>query len=173
MSNIGDVPLHQAEAEAKALTSVVRLRILRLCLDEPLTNKELADRLELNPATCLHHVRQLRDHGFLQAQEPRRGTRGAKEIPYRATGKSWNTPMLPGNERILIQAFLDEFALADSSQSVVSRLGVRLSEKNREAMIEDFAALLSKYASAEPDPDGEPWSLFFAAHPDAQRTPKV
>src|SRR4051794_4556913 len=45
--------------EHKALSHPLRLRILRLCLDEPKTNRELADRLDANPATVLHHVRTL------------------------------------------------------------------------------------------------------------------
>lgn len=157
------------EAEAKALASVVRLRILRLCLDESLTNKELAERLELNPATCLHHVRTLVEHDFLRAQAPRRGKRGAREIPYRATGKSWTTKMGPGQQRILIQAFLDEFALVDPDDARIWRLGVRVSPERREQLIDEFAALLDKYATDPADEGGEPWSLLFVAHPDAQR----
>ena len=52
------------DAEARALASGVRLRILRLCWDEPRTNKEIAARLDRNPATVLHHVRTLVDTGF-------------------------------------------------------------------------------------------------------------
>src|SRR3954466_2542635 len=77
------------DAEARALASAVRLRILRLCLHEALTNKEIAARLGRNPATVLHHVRTLVDTGFLAPGEERRGARGAREVPYRATGKSW------------------------------------------------------------------------------------
>src|SRR3954452_12191504 len=77
------------DAEARALASAVRLRILRLCYSEALTNKELAARLGRNPATVLHHVRTLVDTGFLEALPARRGTRGSREVPYRATGKSW------------------------------------------------------------------------------------
>src|SRR5438045_1919920 len=77
------------EAEARALASAIRLRILRLCLDRALTNKEIAQRLEANPATTLHHVRKLVDTGFLAPQPERRGTRGAREVPYLATRKSW------------------------------------------------------------------------------------
>ena len=32
-------------AEARALAPTMRLRVLRLCLDEALTNRDLADRL--------------------------------------------------------------------------------------------------------------------------------
>ena len=77
------------EVEARALSSAIRLRILRLCKDEALTNKEIGVRLQLNPATTLHHVRTLVAAGFLTAREERRGTRGAREVPYQATGKSW------------------------------------------------------------------------------------
>src|SRR5882672_7388900 len=77
------------EAEARALASAIRLRIIRLCLDRPMTNKEIAARLDANPATTLHHVRKLVSTGFLEPQEERRGTRGAREVPYLSTGKSW------------------------------------------------------------------------------------
>src|SRR5947207_6510593 len=66
-------------AEAKALANPLRLRILRLCLDEALTNKELADRLDKDPGTLLHHVRTLVDTGFLAPDEVRSGTSGALE----------------------------------------------------------------------------------------------
>ena len=56
------------EADARALASVLRMRILRLCLDEPMTNKEIATRLGKDPATTYHHVRTLTDRGFLAAQ---------------------------------------------------------------------------------------------------------
>ena len=49
------------DAEARALASGLRLRILRLTLDEALTNKEIAERVGRNPASVLHHVRTLVD----------------------------------------------------------------------------------------------------------------
>ena len=67
----------------------LRLRILRLCLHDAMTNKELAERLGKDPATVLHHVRLLVRTGFLAPEEVRTGARGALEKPYRATGKSW------------------------------------------------------------------------------------
>src|SRR3954469_14375633 len=76
-------------AEAKALANPIRLRILRLCIDGWLTNKQLADRLGRDPGTVLHHVRLLVDTGFLEVGEVRPGPKGALEKPYRATGKSW------------------------------------------------------------------------------------
>src|SRR3954453_10366828 len=77
------------EAEAKALASPLRLRILRAALHEPRTNQEIAAVLGRNPATVLHHVRTLVATGFLVEQPLRRGQRGSRERPYLASGKSF------------------------------------------------------------------------------------
>ncbi|HMG62144.1 MAG TPA: winged helix-turn-helix domain-containing protein, partial [Streptosporangiaceae bacterium] len=83
------------DEEARALASALRLRILRICLDEGRTNQEIAQILGRDPASILHHIRTLVRTGFLEALPERRGTRGAREIPYRATRKSWrlSTPV--------------------------------------------------------------------------------
>ena len=85
----------EVDADARALASVVRWRILRLCLDEPLTNREIAARLRRDPGTTYHHVRTLAERGFLEAQPERRGARGAREVPYVATRKTWRTDAGP------------------------------------------------------------------------------
>ncbi len=111
-------PAPGLEAEARALASAVRLRILRLCLDGALTNKEIARRLGVNPATTLHHVRTLVDTGFLAAQPVRRGTRGAREVPYLATRKSWTLDVaesgVTGGRAAMLEAFLQEVRLVDA-----------------------------------------------------------
>src|SRR5688500_5107310 len=102
------------DAEAKALASGVRLRIIRLCLDHALTNKEIAARLQANPATVLHHVRTLVSTGFLVPQEERRGPRGSREVPYRSTGKSWELSVGdtgPDANQAMLEAFHQELAL--------------------------------------------------------------
>lgn len=76
-------------ARARALSSPVRWRILRTCLEQSLTNKELADLLGVNPGSMLHHVRTLVATGFLEAGEIRRGARNSIEIPYRTTDLVW------------------------------------------------------------------------------------
>jgi DNA-binding transcriptional ArsR family regulator len=75
--------------EAKALAHPLRLRILRLCFERELTNKQLADRLDRDPGTVLYHVRQLLDAGMLEPVSVRAGDSGALEKPYRATGGTW------------------------------------------------------------------------------------
>ncbi|MGJ6979804.1 ArsR/SmtB family transcription factor [Aestuariimicrobium soli] len=153
------------DAEAKALASGLRLRMLRLCLDEALTNREIAEALDLNPATCLHHVRTLVDTGFLVAEEPRRGKRGSREIPYRTTGKSWylDSPA-PGVH--MLDAFLQEVALVPPEQQALTRLGLRLKPADLEEFRERLGALFAEYHDRPRDPEGEAWSLFVSLHPD-------
>jgi predicted ArsR family transcriptional regulator len=158
------------EAEARALASAVRLRILRLCLSESLTNKEIAARLGRNPATVLHHVRTLIDTGFLEAQPVRRGTRGAREVPYRATGKSWLMDIdegLPAGRDPLLAAFLEEVAAAGEDRLQSSRLGLRLAPDALEEFRTRLHGLLDEYARRPPDTDGERWSLYLGMHPEA------
>jgi DNA-binding transcriptional ArsR family regulator len=75
--------------QAKAASHPLRLRILRLCGQQPMTNKQLADRLNTQPGTTLYHVRLLVEAGLLEPAPVRTGTSGALEKPYRSTGQSW------------------------------------------------------------------------------------
>jgi DNA-binding transcriptional ArsR family regulator len=75
--------------QAKAASHPLRLRILRLCGQQPMTNKQLADRLNTQPGTTLYHVRLLVEAGLLEPALVRTGTSGALEKPYRSTGQSW------------------------------------------------------------------------------------
>src|SRR5215218_1791802 len=158
------------DAEARALASAVRLRILRLCLDEPLTNKEIAARLGRNPASVLHHVRTLVDTGFLEALPVRRGTRGAREVPYRATGKSWimdvdDHPM-PAHDPMLA-AFLEEVAEVGEHTLRSSRLALRLPPADLEEFQDRLRALFDEYLRRPSGPNAERWSLYFGMHPEA------
>jgi hypothetical protein len=156
------------DEEAKALASSLRLRILRICLSEPHTNKEIAAVLERDPASVLHHTRTLVRTGFLEAQPERRGTRGAREIPYLATRKSWQLDM-PGRDRALLDAFLEEFALAPAAEVDTSRLGLRLSPEDMAEFRSRLYALLEDFAARPDDPAAPAWSLFVALHPDPNR----
>lgn len=153
------------DAEARALASGVRLQILRLTLREPLTNKEIAQRLGRNPASVLHHVRTLLATGFLVSEPDRRGTRGAREVPYRATRKSWYVETPTGSVGML-DAFVDEAGRVPASQLRMTRLGLRLNVQHREELSRRFSDLLQEFAELPADPDGQPWSVFLAMHPD-------
>jgi DNA-binding transcriptional ArsR family regulator len=124
-------------AEARALAHPLRLRILRLCLDEPLTNRELADRLGEQPATMLHHVRTLVRTGFLRREEMRRGRRGAREIPYRATRKSWALSFEPDTVGHLAMLDATRAELVESGPEAVlalTRMGIRVSPERLEEL---------------------------------------
>src|SRR4051812_16086908 len=110
--------------EARALANPLRLRILRLCLDEALTNKQLSDALGKDPGSTLHHVRMLVDTGFLEVAEVRQGAKGALEKPYRATGKSWHVSVTDRSHQeeanlAVIDAFRDEVAELPTQDDVV------------------------------------------------------
>jgi DNA-binding transcriptional ArsR family regulator len=160
------------DAERRALASGLRLRILRLTLDAALTNREIAERLGRNPATTLHHVRTLVDTGFLVAEPARRGTRGSREIPYRATRLSWALDF--GDDTglesaVMLDAFLDEVRAAGVERLRTARLGLRLRPEEFEEFELRLQVLLDEYAARPATEGGQPWSVFVGLHPDAGR----
>jgi DNA-binding MarR family transcriptional regulator len=154
--------------EAKALASALRLRILRICLGEPHTNKEIAELLGRDPASVLHHIRTLVRTGFLQPQAERRGARGAREVPYLATKKSWQLSA-PAIDRSLLDAFLEELALVSWKEVDIARLGLRLSAAHLAEFRDRLRDLLDEFARLPEDPSGAAWSLFLTFHPDPNR----
>ncbi len=150
----------------RALAHPLRLRILRLTLNQPMTNRQLADRLDRDPGTVLHHVRMLVRGGFLAAQPVREGKRGALERPYRATGKSWQVRITPSADHLVsvMDAVRDEILEAGTDATLSSmRLGVRL-------LPEDLAELRRRIRQLGDDfvgrdhPDGEPVGILALAH---------
>ena len=139
-----------------------------MCLDEPLTNAEIAARLGRDPASVLHHVRTLTATGFLEPMAPQKGPRGARTVPYRATRKSW-TLENPGASRPMIEAFLESAAELGDQDLDVSRLGLRLDEAGHAELVRRLDDVLQDFAARAPDPDGKPWSVFLAVHPDPDR----
>lgn len=164
------------EAEAKALASPLRLRILRLTLHEERTNQELADLLGLNPATVLHHVRTLVDTGFLVEQPRRRGARGSRERPYLASGKSFyvstGEPLLTAEGHdVLLDTFLQEVAELPPGSLDSTRLGFRLSPADVEDVRHRLSELIDDIAAMPSAPDGEAWSLYLGVHRERRVPP--
>lgn len=155
----------ELQARARALSSPIRLRILRLCLHKARTNKEIADLLDINPATSLHHVRTLMSTGFLEAEPVRRGKRGAKEVPYRSTRTSWGTK-LPDAAPVLLETFLQEINGLAPDEIQVMRVGLKLSEADQREMLTRIKDVVSDYALRPADDDGAATSLFIAHHLD-------
>ena len=158
-------------AEAKALTHPLRMRILRLCLDRSLTNKQLAEWLGKDPGTVLHHVRTLVATGFLVPDEVRQGEKGALEKPYRATGKSWTLSLEESpvgqdkDAQAMLEAFLAELAEAGPGAAAgFNRLALTLNKTSREELESRVLAVLDEFVTRPADPDGEPYGLLFAIH---------
>jgi predicted transcriptional regulator len=151
--------------EAKALASTLRLRILRACLHDARTNKEIAAVLGRDPASVLHHVRTLVRTGFLVAEDARRGSRGSREIPYRATRKSW-VVSTPAQDWAMINTFLEEVSLVPAEEVDSARLGLKVSPADMDEFRDRLRTLLDDFANRPDDPDARAWSVFLSIHPD-------
>ncbi|MGI8658454.1 MAG: ArsR/SmtB family transcription factor [Candidatus Limnocylindria bacterium] len=153
-------------AEARALAHPLRLRILRLCIDEALTNRELAQRLGRDPGTTLYHVRRLVKLGFLKALPMRRAASGHLEQPYQITGKSWmlRITKTPSYATAALDATRDELVEAGARAALsTQRLGVRLSDADRRELIARLEAIGAEFADRD-DPGGAPVGLLLVVH---------
>lgn len=150
----------------RALAHPLRLRILRLALNQPMTNRELAERLGRDPGTVLHHVRTLVRGGFLAADPVREGRRGALERPYRATGKSWQVRITPSADHLVsvIDAVREEILEAGPDATLSSmRLGVRLRPDDLAELRRRIRKLGDEFVGRD-DPEGEPVGILALAH---------
>jgi predicted ArsR family transcriptional regulator len=153
-------------AEARALAHPLRLRILRLCLDEAHTNREIADRLGQQPATVLYHVRTLERTGFLRREAERRGRRGAREIPYRATKKSWALSFEPDQAGHLAIFDATRAELVESGPESVlglTRMAVRLGPEQLKELERRIAELVEQ-AEADDGSGEEAVGLLVTVH---------
>jgi DNA-binding transcriptional ArsR family regulator len=149
-------PRRQATAlEAKALAHPLRARILRLCARQELTNKQLADRLGVQPGTVFYHVRLLLESGLLQPAEVRTGASGALEKPYRSTGASWwlDNPLGgagPDVQMTPFEAFEQELAEAGpESVAFSTRITLHLSAEEAAELDRRLLAVLDPYVETD------------------------
>ena len=153
-------------SEMRALGHPLRWRILRLTLDEALTNKEIAARLRRDPGTVLYHVRLLAREGFLVAEDVRPGKRGARERPYRASGKSWRIRLKPdaGSIAAILDAAREEIVeMGDDAAISTLRLGVRLKPADLDELKRRIAALGDDFEPLD-DPTGAPVGIVAVVH---------
>ena len=155
----------EAEARMRALSSPLRLRVLRLCAFEARTNKELAELLGVNPGTMLHHVRTLVHTGYLAPEPERTGAQGAREVPYRATGLSWRTSM-PGGSTVLVETFLQQIEGLTDEELDTTWMGLKLDAAHKAELEQRIYDLVQEFKQRGPDADGDTYSLFIALHPD-------
>jgi DNA-binding transcriptional ArsR family regulator len=149
-------------AEAKALGHPLRIRILRLCLQAELTNKQLADRLGNDPGTVLYHVRQLVAAGLLAPAEVRTGSSGALEKPYRSTGVTWwlDGPLNdepPEVRYAPVEAFLQELSEAGpASVATFERFYLHLSDEEVVELDRRILEILDEYVATDDERRGQP-----------------
>jgi hypothetical protein len=162
------------EAETAVLASAIRLRIIRMTRVEPLTNAQIAELLDRDPATTLHHVRRLVRHGFLVPQPARRGARGAKEIPYRAPDRSWRldgrgTAGERGIAEAILRAYLDEVTRVGVSGLRQSRLVVRLTQADADAFAAELEAVMQRWSQRPAAPEGVDLAVYLSVYPGGNR----
>lgn len=141
--------------EIKAMSHPLRVRILRLCGDHELTNKQLADRLGEDAGTVYYHVRQLVDAGFLEPAPVRTGESGALEKPYRSTGRSWWLSVavedLDTRQGLApVEAFQQELAEAGpASIATYARFSLHLSPEDVAELDRRIVAVIDSYVETD------------------------
>ncbi|MEN0071156.1 MAG: winged helix-turn-helix domain-containing protein [Propionicimonas sp.] len=154
-----DVPVRRppTEAEARALASVLRQRILRLTATEDLTNRQLADRLAVDPATALYHLRILVEAGLVEQLPPRAGTRGAREKPYRSTRRSWwlESPLAGAAPELqygpVALSVADLGAAGPAAVSTFATFALHLSQAEVDELDARLVAVLDSYVATDSD----------------------
>ena len=135
-----------------------------------MTNKELAGRLGIDPASAHYHVRRLVDAGLLDALPPRARAAGGLEIPYRSRGRSWALD-LDDDERptsAILEAFLAELGEVGAHRVKHAIRGRAVVTPARRAeLVRRLREVLDEFS--DDDPGGKPWSVFIALHPDPPR----
>ena len=71
--------------------------------------------------------------------------------------------------QVLIDTFLEEVALVDPATVLTSRLGLRLDAAGFEELVARVNDVFQDFAARAPDPDGTPYSVFWALHEDVSR----
>lgn len=150
-------------AEVKALAHPLRMRIMRACRARELTNKQLADELEVTPGTAFYHVKVLANAGFLEPAEVRTGDSGALEKPYRATSRSWwlNNPLGAASAQMRFgpaQTFVDALNEAGpESVDTYASFVLHLSDADVAELDRRILAILDEYiVSDDTRRDGRP-----------------
>lgn len=153
--------------QLKALGHPLRLRVLEMLGaedEEPMTNRELAQRLGVDPGHLHFHVKMLLNAGLIE----RAGSGRGREKPYRALAKTVRVaPQLLHSSLAsdLQAAMLEEvqrgFEAHQQGGFRSAQVTVRISPERALALLTEFVGK----AQDEDTPDGEPFVLTGVVHP--------
>jgi DNA-binding transcriptional ArsR family regulator len=172
-----DVLMLDRPEQLKALGHPLRLRILETLgtsgadTDDSLTNRELAERLGVDPGHLHFHVRMLLRAGLITLDEG--GGRG-REKPYRAVARTLRVApelLASGLTSDLREAMLAEVqqGWAEHGAEGTFRSAQVTARVRPELVLELVADLIERLREAEED-DAEPIVITAVLHPPTTRT---
>lgn len=174
--NMPDLPSRltiSSEQQFKAISDMVRSRILGVIQHQPLTAKQIAQRLQATPGAIGHHLHVLEEAGLVQVVA-RRVTRGIVASYYTRSARIYDYD-LPPEVRGYHSINLDIFSRvqAEFMDSIISYEDEDLARSHafpharlslEKAMVyqQRFIALIDELIDEEPDPHGVVYGVFFA-----------
>jgi len=155
--------------QIKAYADPVRLRMLNLLIDKPMTGAKLARLLDIPRQRVHYHLHILEENGLIVLEEER-VHRGLLEKVYRATARSYHTPdsrLLEGGDDLvrdagaedsLIQSMMEQIAVDLAKRRPLPegalpdhhlQGGTMLSEDQHRILARDLNALYRKFEEFE------------------------
>ena len=161
------------EQQFKAISDMARSRILGVIQHQPLTARQIAQRLQATSGAIGHHLHVLEEAGLVKIVA-RRITRGIVASYYTRAARIYDYDLPPevrGDNPLdldfftRVQAELMDSIVAYGEEDTVRNDAfprVRLSlEKAREYQ-QRFMALIDELIEEKPDPNGEVYGVFFS-----------
>ena len=170
-----DIPIRltiSTEQQFKAISDMVRSRILGVIQYQPLTAKQIAQRLQATSGAIGHHLRVLEEAGLVKIVA-RRLVHGIVACYYTRAARIYDFDF-PQDVTGSYSVDLDfiSHARAEMVDSLVSygddkpRFNAfphaRLSPEKAQEYLRRFEALLNEFIEEKPDPDGKIYSVFFS-----------
>lgn len=158
------------EQQFKAISDIVRSRILGVIQYQPLTAKQIAQRLRATPGAIGHHLHVLEEAGLVKVVA-RRLTRGIVASYYTRSARIFDYDLPPEVRGSAIRMDIAEKAHAELVDSTVSYEDdplrcdafphARLSPERIREYERRFNALINELIEEAPDPAGDVYSVFF------------